>query len=248
MNVEKAFHLASDVGYDGMEIMVTPNAKSRDAGYLNALVEEYGKPITSIHAPTLLLCSFVWGREPVRKLELSAELAHNVGADTVVLHPPFKRNPYSNRFLDVVAELEAKTGLHFAVENMFPWIYKGRSKTVYGPSLEETAATADSLTFDFSHAAAAGLNPLPHIKENWQKINVIHFCDGKTRTFGKEDSLMDEHLLPGEGNQPIREVYRFLNSVGWEGSTVLEINTRDRKTYESKKEALQQSIDFFRSL
>src|SRR5690625_6919277 len=55
----------------------------------------------------------------------------------------------------------------------------------------------------------------------------LHLADGSGKT------TKDEHLPPGEGNQPCAEVLRRLANRGWQGSVLLEINTRglgDRKS------------------
>jgi hypothetical protein len=38
----------------------------------------------------LLLTQLVWGTDPKSKLEKAAELANEVVAETVVVHPPFR--------------------------------------------------------------------------------------------------------------------------------------------------------------
>ena len=114
--LEDSFRLAEQAGYDGVEIMVTRDEATQDAAALTALSERYGLPIFSIHAPVLLLTHFVWGRDPRVKLERSAELAGQVGAGTVVVHPPFRwQAGYAEDFLDIVRELSGSTGLHVGV-------------------------------------------------------------------------------------------------------------------------------------
>ena len=89
-SVEKAFKMARLAGFDGMEIMVTNDPVTQDPIALRELSEKYSLPILSIHAPTLFLTTFVWGRDPGVKLQRSAELAAAVGAPSVVVHPPFR--------------------------------------------------------------------------------------------------------------------------------------------------------------
>ena len=60
--VHDAFALAQDLGYDGVEVMVTNNSVSQDPHQLSALSDHYELPILAIHAPTLILTQQVWGR------------------------------------------------------------------------------------------------------------------------------------------------------------------------------------------
>ena len=80
-----AFEIASRLGYDGVEVMVWTDPVSQDGAALRRLVDHYGVPVLSIHAPTLLLLQRTWGRDTWAKLERSCELAAELGADTVVV-------------------------------------------------------------------------------------------------------------------------------------------------------------------
>ena len=117
-----AFELASRLGYDGVEVMVWTDPLTREAGALRTLAELHGIPVLSVHAPTLLVTQRVWGTDPWVKVDRSVELAHELGADTVVLHPPFRwQREYARDFVDGVAVRENDTGMRLAVENMYPW-------------------------------------------------------------------------------------------------------------------------------
>ena len=245
---EHTFSAASRLGYDGVEVMVSPGTKTQSVSALKSYIDKYQVPVASIHAPTLLLCKFVWGTSPAGKLKRSVEFAQEVGAGKVVVHPPVKWNSYAKTFLSYANSLEEETGVKVCVENMFPWKLRGREKEIYGPSWGDTVEQASSLTFDFSHAAASSMNVLEQVKANYEKIQIIHLCDGSSRKYVKGDAIMDEHLVPGRGDMPIRPVFEFLNSVGWDNDTTLEVNTRNCKTTEQRDSMLRESIDFFKAL
>ena len=84
-----AFETAATLGYDGLEVMVWTDAVSQDAGALLGLSEHYGLPIRSVHAPCLLVTQRVWSPDPWERLRRSGVLASELGAKTVVAHPPF---------------------------------------------------------------------------------------------------------------------------------------------------------------
>ena len=109
---EQAFALASRLGFDGIEVMVTRDRRTQDADILTTLAQRYGMPVLSIHAPVLALTQFVWGLDPVVKLERSAGLAKAVGAPTVVVHPPFRwQRRYAADFTVVVREISDASGV-----------------------------------------------------------------------------------------------------------------------------------------
>src|SRR5665811_2084331 len=121
-NCATAFDIAERLGYDGVEVMVWTDPVSQEAGALKALSDLHAMPVVSIHAPTLLLTQRVWGPEAWPKVDNSIELATALGADTVVLHPPFRwQKEYARTFTDGVALREDESGIRLAVENMFPW-------------------------------------------------------------------------------------------------------------------------------
>ena len=121
-NCATAFELARRLGYDGVEVMVWTDPVTREAGALAALAEHHGTRVLSVHAPTLLVTQRVWGTDPWEKVDRSVELALELGADTVVLHPPFRwQREYARDFVEGVALREDDTGIRLAVENMFPW-------------------------------------------------------------------------------------------------------------------------------
>jgi sugar phosphate isomerase/epimerase len=248
MVAETAFQAATQVGYDGIELMISPSRDIQNVNYIKDLIQKYSIPVTSIHAPTLLLCKFVWGVEPGGKLMRSVDFAEKVGASSVVVHPPFKNNPYSTQLFQHVRKVNDNTSVDVAVENMFPWMVRGREKEIYGPSWAETCENVDNLTFDFSHASLSRMDVMEFFHRYHHKVRIIHLTDGSTRNQHKHDIIKDEHLLPGKGHMPIREVYELLNKVGWQGETVLEINTRQNKKLQDKIPALTESLNFFHSV
>lgn len=221
---EETFRLASRVGFDAVEIMVSTADSTRNADTLKRYRDKYGVPICSIHAPVLLFTHFVWGTSPAAKLERSVELAQAVDADTVVVHPPFRwQYRYARSFTKLVRSLEQATGVTIAVENMFPW-HLGGAQQLYLPGTNPLDMDVDSITLDFSHAALAHENALEMAVAAGPRLRHVHLCDGDSTA--ENPKLIDEHLLPGEGSQPVAETLQFLASSGWQGGVVAEINTR----------------------
>ncbi|WP_308287542.1 sugar phosphate isomerase/epimerase family protein [Cryobacterium sp. 1639] len=243
--LEDAFRVARTAGYDGIEVMVTRDETTQDAAALSALSERYSLPILSIHAPVLLLTHFVWGRDPRVKLEKSAELAAQVNASTVVVHPPFRwQAGYAEDFLDIVRELTGSTGLQIAVENMFPWKIGGRGVKAYSPGWDPTLMDCEAVTLDFSHCALSGHDSLAMATALGQRLRHVHLCDGSGSQ--GEGRVFDEHLLPGRGREPVAEVLRQLASSGWSGSIVAEVNTRTARSEPTRLQLLAETLAFAR--
>jgi sugar phosphate isomerase/epimerase len=245
LSVEHGFRLSSEVGFDGVEVMVTNDKTTQSALRLRELSEKYEQPILSIHAPVLLLTHFVWGRDPQVKLEKSAELAAEVGASTVVVHPPFRwQSGYAERFLDIVRQTSDDYGVHIAVENMFPWRIRNTSVAAYAPGPDPRELDCDAVTLDFSHAALSGHNALELMHAYGDRLKHVHLCDGSGPD--EEQRVFDEHLLPGQGGQPVAEVLQHLTAIGWKGHVVAEVNTRKAKSEEERIALLTQTLEFAR--
>ena len=89
-------------------------------------------------------------------------MAAAVGADVVVVHPPFRwQKEYARDFVDGIAALEESTGIAFAVENMYPWRASSRrGMEMYLPGWDPSAETYANTTIDLSHAAIARSDPI----------------------------------------------------------------------------------------
>jgi len=242
---EEAFRAAADLGFDGVEVMVTRDEDTQSAEVLRGLADRYGVPVLSVHAPVLLLTHFVWGRDPRVKLERSAQLAAALGAPTVVVHPPFRwQSGYAEDFLGIVRATAAESGREIAVENMFPWKAAGRSMAAYSPGWNPLGMDCDAVTLDFSHAALSGVDSLELARGLGGRLRHVHLCDGSgvlddTRVF-------DEHLVPGRGGQPVAEVLQLLAASAWTGSVVAEVNTRKARSSSERAALLRETLSFAR--
>ena len=234
-----AFATAARLGYDAVEVMVWTDPVSQEPGALSALAELHGIRVVSVHAPTLLLTQRIWGPDPWTKVDRSIALAQEVGADTVVLHPPFRwQKEYARDFVEGVALREHDTGIRLAVENMFPWRARQREYQAYLPHWDPVPQPYDHVTLDLSHTATAGSDAMEMARVLGPRLTHVHLADGL-------GSLKDEHLVPGRGAQPCAEFLEMLAAQGFSGSVVIEVGTR-RLTEEQRDLDLAEALAFAR--
>lgn len=252
-NVETTFNVASRLGFDGVEVLVTQSSNTRDMDRLNGFVDKYGLPILALHAPNVIASSFVWGRNHFRKMFNTVELADALNVDTIVVHPPYLiQRSHAKWFVENVKQLEAESGLNIAVENMFYWRRKHKNRRLFGPEWETIVDNVDSLTIDFSHAALSGFNILNFTKQHVHKTKHIHVSDATLipdvpHLPGVKMPVKDEHLPLGEGTQPVGETLKFLKEVNWDGSLVCEINLHPYNgNTVAKLRKLKQSLDYIK--
>ncbi|MGI8701523.1 MAG: sugar phosphate isomerase/epimerase family protein [Nocardioidaceae bacterium] len=235
-----AFVLAAELGYDAVEVMVGIDPVSQDIETIKGLADEHEMPVCAVHAPCLLITQRVWGTEPWGKLRRSAEMALALGASTVVVHPPFRwQRDYVSGFVAGIADLEAETGICFAVENMYPWRASRREVQAYLPGWNPVEEAYAHTTLDLSHSSTSGSDPIEMAAQLGPRLHHVHMTDGS-------GSAKDEHLVPGRGNQPCAEFLEMLARDRFGGSVVVEINTRRSGGRAARLEDLVESLAFTR--
>jgi sugar phosphate isomerase/epimerase len=235
-----AFSYAARLGYDAVEVMVGIDSLSQQTSALRQLSQHHEVPICAVHAPCLLITQRVWGTDPWVKLERSADMAHGVGADVVVVHPPFRwQRDYARGFVEGIAEIEERTGVAFAVENMYPWRASRREMEVYLPGWDPSERDYANTTIDLSHSAVSRSDPVAMARRLGDRLRHIHMTDGT-------GSAKDEHLVPGRGTQPVAELLEHLAAVDFAGHVVVEINTRKAGNREARELDLVEALAFTR--
>ena len=235
-----AFELATEIGYDGVEVMVWGDPISQDVDALGALVDRHRTPVLALHAPCLLITQRVWGADPVLRLDRTVQAATELDVGTVVVHPPFRwQRGYAAGFGQQVVALEKSTGVKVAVENMFP-LRRGRvTVSSFAPSPDPTDTGYPHYTLDLSHTATAQVDALAMARRMGSRLAHLHLADGS-------GAPRDEHLVPGRGTQPCAEVCEGLAEQGFTGVVVLEVSTRRARNRAERREVLTEALLFAR--
>jgi sugar phosphate isomerase/epimerase len=235
-----AFRRAAELGYDGVEVFVWTDTTSQSADELDALMQTYQIPVVSVHSPCVLMTSRVWSTDPVAKLARSIDMAETLGAAVVVTHPPFVwQREAGADFPAVVAELQSRTDIRIAVENMFPARVRGQEISTYRPHWDPSVGAGHAwYTLDLSHTATAGVDALAMADRMGERMTHLHLTDGT-------GSALDEHLVPGRGGQPCGELLERMVRSGFDGTVVVEISTR-KATPAARELDLAEALGFAR--
>lgn len=238
--VPYAFETAASAGYDGIEVMIWSEEATRNSLTLARYAAETGVPVRSVHAPTLLVSQRVWGRSPGPKLDRTVDMAGELGARTVVVHPPFRwQFKYARQFEEQVARLTEETGITIAVENMYPWRGGGRELQAYLPGWDPAEHGYDAVTLDLSHASVAQQDGVTLLEIFGDRLRHLHLADGN-------GSARDEHLVPGRGSMGCDKVLAELGRRSWQGDICVEISTRGRSG-EERTADLTDALRYARS-
>jgi sugar phosphate isomerase/epimerase len=235
-----AFELAAEVGYDGVEVMVWTDPVSQDPYALRRLSDQYQVPVLAVHSPCLIVTQRVWSTDPWVRLQRAQFAAELLGAQTVVVHPPFRwQRDYARAFRRGVEQMANETDVRFAVENMFPLRVRGREVSAYQPSWDVADEPYRHYTLDTSHSAVSQSDPLAMLDLMAERLAHVHMCDGT-------GVPRDEHLVPGRGNQPCADVLERLATRGFIGHVIVEINTRRALDRAERSADLAEALAFCR--
>ncbi|TAM92654.1 MAG: sugar phosphate isomerase/epimerase [Jatrophihabitans sp.] len=241
-----AFEVAAKLGYDGVEVMVWTDPVSQDPHALLRLSQHYQVAILAVHAPCLMITQRVWTTDPWVKLQKAQFAAELLGAQTVVVHPPFRwQRDYARGFRKGIAQMANETDVRFAVENMFPLRVRGREVSAYQPTWDVAADGGDhrppyrDYTLDLSHAAVSHSDAMAMLETMGERLSHLHVADGSGLT-------RDEHLIPGRGGQPCAQVLEALGARGYRGHVVVEVNTRRALDRAEREADLAEALAFCR--
>ncbi len=235
-----AFEIAGRLGYDGVEVMVWTDPVSQDVNALRRLSDYHEVPILALHAPCLVITQRVWGTDPWVKLVRARDAAEEIGAQTVVVHPPFRwQREYARQFLSGIQSMAGETDVRFAVENMFPLRARGREVTPYAPDWDPTTEDFPDFTLDLSHTSVSQSDALEMAATMGERLSHVHIADGT-------GTARDEHLVPGRGTQPCAEFLEGLAGRGFDGLVVVEVNTRKAEDRAAREADLAEALAFTR--
>jgi sugar phosphate isomerase/epimerase len=235
-----AFEIASRLGYDGVEVMVWTDPVSQDPQALKRLSDYHGVPVLAVHAPCLIITQRVWGTDPWAKLVRARNAADLLGASTVVVHPPFRwQRDYARDFLAGIHRMAHETDVRFAVENMFPLRARGRAVTPYSPDWDPVDEDFRHFTIDLSHTSVSQSDAMDMAERMGGRLAHVHIADGS-------GGPRDEHLVPGRGTQPCADLLESLAIGGFEGTVVVEVNTRRAESRADREADLAEALAYTR--
>jgi sugar phosphate isomerase/epimerase len=235
-----AFEIAARLGYDGVEVMVWTDPVSQDVDALKRLRDYHQVEILAIHAPCLVITQRVWGSDPWVKLVKAKEAAEELGAETVVVHPPFRwQRDYVRQFVGGIQQMASETDVRFAVENMFPLRARGQQVSPYGLDWDPTEEEFRHFTLDLSHTSVSQSDALAMRGAMGDRLSHVHIADGS-------GTARDEHLVPGRGEQPCAELLEGLAADRFDGLVVVEVNTRRCEDRYEREGDLAEALAFTR--
>src|SRR3954466_4287698 len=235
-----AFEIAARLGYDGVEVMVWTDPVSQDPTALKRLSDYHQVPILALHAPCLVITQRVWGTDPWAKLVRAKDVAEELGAQTVVVHPPFRwQREYARQFVGGIQAMAGETDVRFAVENMFPLRARGREVTPYAPDWDPTTEDFTHFTLDLSHTSVSQSDAMAMADTMGDRLPPVRIAHGTRHPRAA-------HLVPGRGEQPCGELLEGLADRAFDGLVVVEVNTRKCEDRAEREADLAEALAYTR--
>ena len=222
------FKIASVAGYDGIEWLVDNYKSIIPAHNIKKMSDDYGVPVVSVHSP-FMICDG-WGGFWER-IQRSIKLAIDLSSELVNFHP--HRSPFLYHRLDEelqkhISDYKNRVKNHniaLTIENLpcpkhlriIPFLDR-----LLSPLTDNTNQLAQfaienriNITFDTTHAGTTGHDILNIYDVFKDRIANIHLSD-----YDGEK----QHLLPGEGHLPLKDLLSRLKANKYDGIITLETN------------------------
>ena len=232
--LEKTLDFIENLGIEYAELVHQYPAEFIDSEILESYSLKY-----SIHAPFMdvnIASPQDQSRlNSIAQIKSSIDLANEINAEAVVVHPGlisflankyFKKEVYefANQSIKEIGDYAKNLGVMATIENMpnfEPMIYQNIA------DLNQLLVENEMhMTLDIGHANHVGYAPDEMI---FDSIKHVHVHDN----LGDDDS----HLPLGEGNIKLNDIINSLESKNYKGIYILEVNDFDsiKKSYEYMK-------------
>ena len=216
--------VVAEAGFDGLELMVTQDTVTQDAERVTEIARHEGVEIPVIHGPFLVVTRRVFGTDLVVKARRSLELAGALGADLMVVHPPFRwQREFHQWLLEEGDEEAAALGTRVGVENLYPVQVARRPMRFHRYTEPEHLAPFRHVVLDTSHYGVAGVDIVSAYERLRDRIAHLHISDYR-------GNARDSHAPLGHGILPLgrllRRVAEDAQADRREASITLELDCR----------------------
>ena len=219
--LERTFGTIAKAGFKEIELMVTRDPRTQSPEIPRRLAAREGLTITAIHAPMLVITRRVWGPNFMPIIDRSVDLAKDIGANVVVIHPPFLWElRYQSWLISEIDRYSANQGVSVAIENMFRlWLGENavRGHRWVSPSDLERFT---QITLDTSHCGVDNYDIIEALDRVGNHLSHVHLSDSYL-------DHRDNHAVPGTGELPLRQFIKELKDRSFRGSISLELDMRE---------------------
>ena len=231
--LRQVFRWARQAGFDGVELVINPEAAMRGGGAVRRLAQAEGVELLSAHPTILPLPGW---RERDGGMARTIELALEAGISQVVMHTPRSQGLDEGEGLVLRERIEgwqrqlAGSDLRLAMENKA--IHTEAHWHYALTPLDRLRAFADrhdlGLVLDTTHAGTAGEDLIQARRLFGSRLVNVHLSDlGGPLPLARLPLVyrfFGEHRFPGVGDLALAELLRDLGRRDYAGLVTLEVN------------------------
>lgn len=236
--LEHCFMDAKEYGYDYIELWggrphaYAPDLKAGDINEVRRLIEKYEMPVLgytpehNAYPYNYMIGSEAQRRDAIDYLKLSLEMAKEMGAEFVLTSPA--NGGYLARYDQLWSRLEkniqelgdyaAKLEIKLVVEALTP--YESNFFTRANDLVELFRRVDNPYVVgmcDIVPPFVQHESIMAYFDKLGNKMDHMHIIDGENGS--------DTHLIPGEGNIPIKEMLYEMKRIGYDKTATLELVT-----------------------
>lgn len=236
--LEHCFMDAKEYGYDYIELWggrphaYAPDLKAGDINEVRRLIEKYEMPVLgytpehNAYPYNYMIGSEAQRRDAIDYLELSLEMAKEMGAEFVLTSPA--NGGYLATYDQLWSRLEkniqelgdyaAKLEIKLVVEALTP--YESNFFTRANDLVELFRRVDNPYVVgmcDIVPPFVQHESIMAYFDKLGNKMDHMHIIDGENGS--------DTHLIPGEGNIPIKEMLYEMKRIGYDKTATLELVT-----------------------
>ncbi|MEM7134453.1 MAG: sugar phosphate isomerase/epimerase [Chloroflexota bacterium] len=237
---DRIFAFAVEAGFDGIELMADHRWDTRQADYVEELIQRHSLPVLALHSPFSPVPG--WSKEQPEIIAQSVKLAEAIGAPVIIHHLPKRFNwmtlqmafgkqtrvplPFGNPERGYASwlengyqQLQERTDVLLCIENMpahpaLGWNWRFYDWNAYDMDHLHDICRFPYLTMDTTHLATWGLEAVDVYKQWRQKVQHVHLSNYDGR----------EHRRPEAGTIHLDALLAEMANDGYERSISMELH------------------------
>jgi sugar phosphate isomerase/epimerase len=231
--LRQVFAIARDLGFEGLELVHSPEVTIRGVEYVRRLSQEYALPIFTLH-PSMIPAPR--GRPHHKLLPEMISVARECGCQFIVIHTPKALSmddrlgrEYAQAVRACVEEL-SNSSTRLCIENQAVFRPGDRAYALCTPTgLRRFADEHDlAVTLDTAHAASFPYDLLEAYETLEDRLVNVHLSDFRTALsippWFNMHSYFKHHQLPGDGDLPLHEFLDRLRADRYDGLVTIEVS------------------------
>lgn len=214
--LNRIFHFAKELDYDGIEINMNEIVDTRDIKYIKELIHRYDMPVLAVAAPH---------NSNILKVQTAIKVAEAIDADVCSFRPGYWKNWFFNRWIkNTLGKMMEVSKLKISIIN--PPLGDNLFLPTYAFGDLNSLYTFKNVTLDTAHLVSRGMD-LIRVYE-FLKKNICH-------VYLSDASKSVDHLMPGDGILPLESFLTKLKKDKYQNHISIKIRWESIEGYDLEK-------------